>query len=283
MAQARALTHTPVLRLLTGHYHETSGYRVLRPDGVGDWLLILTIAGAGRFGHVGGDLISGPGDWVLIRPGTLHDYAVAPAAAGWELLWAHFHPRAYWLEWLDWPAIAPGLMLLQPGDQKAAERFLEVHRLLHGDLRQREAFAMHAMEGLLLECDLMNPLAATSHYDERVRRAMDYLDGNLASKVLLDDVAAAVGLSSSRLAHLFTEETGQSVQRYLEMRRMQRATELLTRTGFSVMQIAETVGFDSQFYFSQRFKRWTKQSPLAFRQSLRPARRDRVDRRPGEG
>lgn len=142
---------------------------------------------------------------------------------------------------------------------------------------------MHALEGLLLECDLMNPLAATSHYDARVRRAMDYLDGNLASKVLLDDVAAAVGLSSSRLAHLFTEETGQSVQRYLEMRRMQRATELLARTGFSVMQIAETVGFDSQFYFSQRFKRWTKQSPLAFRQSLRPARRDRVDRRLGEG
>ena len=283
MAQAQALAHAPVLRLLTGHFHETSGYRVYRPDGVGDWLLILTIAGAGRFGHAGGDLISSPGDWVLIRPGTLHDYAVAASATGWELLWVHFHPRAHWLEWLDWPAVAPGLMLLRPDPPKAAERFLEVHRLLHGDLRQREAFAMHALEGLLLECDLMNPLAATSHYDERVRRAMDYLDGNLASKVLLDDVAAAVGLSSSRLAHLFTEETGQSVQRYLEMRRMQRATELLARTGFSVMQIAETVGFDSQFYFSQRFKRWTKQSPLAFRQSLRPARRDRVDRRPGEG
>ncbi|KQU92970.1 helix-turn-helix domain-containing protein [Devosia sp. Root105] len=283
MAQPHEFSHTPVIRLLTGHYRETSGYRVHRPDGVGDWLLILTITGAGRFGHVGGELISGPGDWVLIRPGTLHDYAVAPAAAGWELLWVHFHPRAHWLEWLDWPAIAPGLMLLRPDPPKAAERFHEVHRLLHGDLRQREAFAMHALEGLLLECDLMNPLAATSHYDARVRRAMDYLDGNLASKVLLDDVAAAVGLSSSRLAHLFTAETGQSVQRYLEMRRMQRASELLARTGFSVLQIAETVGFDSQFYFSQRFKRWTRQSPLAFRQSLRPVHRDRVDTPSGRG
>jgi AraC family transcriptional regulator of arabinose operon len=283
MIKPHQLAHTPVLGLLTGHYHETSGYRVLRPDGVGDWLLIHTIAGAGRFGHAGGELISGPRDWVLIRPGTLHDYAVAPAAASWELLWVHFHPRAHWLEWLDWPAIAPGLMLLRPDPPKAAERFHEVHRLLHGDLRQREAFAMHALEGLLLECDLMNPLAATSHYDARVRRAMDYLDGNLASKVLLDDVAAAVGLSSSRLAHLFTAETGQSVQRYLEMRRMQRASELLARTGFSVLQIAETVGFDSQFYFSQRFKRWTRQSPLAFRQSLRPVRRDRVDTPSGRG
>ena len=273
MTQPRIFTHTPVLRLLTGHYHEKSGYRVYRPDGVGDWLLILTIAGAGRFGHANGDLISEPGDWVLIRPGTLHDYAVAPSATGWELLWVHFHPRAHWLEWLDWPAIAPGLMRLQLGNHGAAERFHAVHRLLHGDLRQREAFAMHALEGLLLECDVANPLAATSHYDARVRRAMDYLDGNLARKVLLDDVAAAVGLSTSRLAHLFAAQTGQTVQRYLEMRRMQRASELLSRTGFSVLQIAETVGFESQFYFSQRFKRWTKQSPLAFRQASRSGNR----------
>lgn len=267
MAQAQEFRHTPVLQLLTGHFNETSGYRVLRPDGVGDWLLIHTIAGAGRFGHLGGDLISSPGDWVLIRPGTLHDYAVAPAAAAWELLWVHFQPRAHWLEWLDWPAVAPGLMLLHPGQQKAAEHFHDAHRLLHGDLRHREAFAMHALEGLLLECSLSNPLAAMSHHDERVRRAMDYLERNLARKVLVSDVAAAVGLSTSRLAHLFTAETGQTVQRYLEARRMQRASELLSRTGFSVQQIAETVGFESQFYFSQRFKRWTKQSPLAFRRA----------------
>lgn len=60
MAQPQQFAHTPVLQLLTGHFHETSGYRVLRPDGVGDWLLIHTIAGAGRFGHAGGDLISSP-------------------------------------------------------------------------------------------------------------------------------------------------------------------------------------------------------------------------------
>jgi len=273
MHQSQEFAHSPVLKLLTGHFREESGYRVYRPDGVGDWLLIYTIAGAGRFGHHGGDLVAIAGDWVLIRPGTLHDYAVAPSATGWELLWVHFQPRAHWLEWLDWPAIAPGLMLLRPDQSGPADRFREVHRLLHSDLRQREAFAMHALEGLLLDCDLMNPLATLPHYDARVRRAIDYLDGNLGRKVLLDDVAAAVNLSTSRLSHLFVAQTGQTVQRYLELRRLQRASELLSRTGFSVAQIAETVGFDSQFYFSQRFKRWTKQSPLAFRQSSRSGKR----------
>lgn len=265
MAEIDEFPHKPVLQLLTGHFQETSGYRAYRPRGVGDWLLILTISGNGRFGHAGGDLISGPGDWVLIRPGIRHDYAVAPSAKSWDLLWAHFQPRPDWLPWLDWPEITPGLMLLQISDPAVVARFHAVHRLFHSDLRRREGFAMNALEALFLDCDRLNPGAVSARYDPRVLRAADYLDRNLARKLSLGDVASAVGLSESRLAHLFRSETGQTVQRYLEARRMQRASELLLRTGFPVQQIAGAVGFESPFYFSKRFRRWTSQSPLAFR------------------
>ncbi|MGV3490161.1 MAG: helix-turn-helix domain-containing protein [Devosia sp.] len=256
--------HAPVLQLLTGHYHETSGYRAYRPGGVGDWLLIHTISGAGRFGYAGGDLIAGLGDWVLIRPGTLHDYAVAPQSESWELAWAHFQPRPAWLQWLDWPEVAPGLMLLQPAE-RLPQRLLEVHQLLTSDLQRREAYAMNALELLFLDCDRLNPREINTRHDDRVLRAVDFLERNLALKVTLNDVAIAAGLSESRLAHLFRSETGQTVQGHLEARRMQLAAELLSRTGFSVKQIAGTVGYDSPFYFSQRFKRWTGQSPAAFR------------------
>lgn len=254
-----------VLELLTGHFHEGSGYRIVRRDGVGDWLLIATVSGKGRFGHAGGELISEPGDWVLIRPGTAHDYGVEASLKQWELLWAHFQPRAHWLPWLNWPAAGPGLMKLAIPDGGTMDRFREVHSLFTGDLRRSDAFAVNAFEALLLDCDRQNPLAETSSYDERIRRAMDYLERNLARKVTLADIARAVGLSSSRLAHLFREQTGQTPQHYLEGLRMQRASELLGRTGFKIKQIAEAVGFDSQFYFSQRFKARTKQSPSSFR------------------
>ena len=120
--------------------------------------------------EIGGELIARPGDWVLIRPGTLHDYAVAASETRWELLWAHFQPRPDWLPWLDWPEIAPGLMLLQLTDPALAERFLDVHRLFHSDLRRREAFAANALELMLLECDRLNlnPGAANARHDERV-------------------------------------------------------------------------------------------------------------------
>jgi len=258
-----------VLELLVGHSHEGSGYRVVRRDGVGDWLLIATVGGKGRFAYPGGELVTVVGDWVLIRPGTPHDYGVEPSLKRWELVWAHFQPRPHWLLWLDWPAVRPGLLTLGIGAGNAMDRFHEVHRLFTGDLRRADAYAMNALEALLLECDRQNPLAAMSSYDERIRRAVDYLERNLARKITLADIAAAVGLSTSRLAHLFREQAGQTPQQHLEGLRMQRATELLKRTGFSIKRISDAVGFDSQFYFSQRFKARTGQSPSDFRSSAR--------------
>jgi len=260
-------THVPVLQLLTGHFHESSAYRVYRRQGAGDWLLIYTVAGAGRFGHGGGEVVAGPGDWVLIRPGTLHDYS---AAGSWELLWVHFQPRAEWLAWLDWPEEAKGLMRLHIDAPSPSARFAEMHRLFHGELSRREAFAMNALETLILECDMHNPRASISRYDRRVAAAMEYLDRHLAAKTSLEEVAAAVGLSPSRLAHLFRAEAGVTAQVYLEGRRMQRATELLQRTGFSIQQIAVAVGFESPFYFSRRFKAATGRSPSAFREAGQP-------------
>jgi AraC family transcriptional regulator of arabinose operon len=258
-----------VTELLVGHFHQGSGYRVVRRDGVGDWLLIATVSGKGHFACAGRELVAKPGDWVLIRPGTPHDYGVETTLKQWELVWAHFQPRPHWLPWLEWPTVWPGLAKLAIDDGSTMHRFHEVNRLFAGDLRRSEAFAMNALETLLLECDRQNPMAAMSSYDMRIRRAMDYLERNLSRKITLSDIAEAVGLSTSRLSHLFRAQAGQTPQQYLEGLRMQRATELLKRTGFSVKQISDAVGFDNQFYFSQRFKSRTGQSPSRFRSNER--------------
>lgn len=99
---------------------------------------------------------------------------------------------------------------------------------------------------------------------------MAFLDTHLAEKLLVDDVAAAVGLSPSRLAHLFRAQTGQTIQGHLEVSRMQMAADLLRRTGFPIKQIAASAGFESPFYFSQRFRRWAGQSPLHYRRQQPP-------------
>ncbi|MGB3339665.1 MAG: helix-turn-helix domain-containing protein [Devosia sp.] len=268
MSDIAEAPHKAVLSLLTGHFNETSGYRAVRRQGVGDWLMIHTVSGRGRFGHAHGELIAEPGDWVLLRPGTPHDYGVEPTLQRWELVWAHFQPRPDWLTWLAWPRVAEGLMRQRIDGiegEELARQFLGVHHLLNSQRHGREAFAMNALEAVVLGCGAFNHAEQASRGDSRIGRALDYLDRHLAEKILIDDVAQAVGLSSSRLSHLFKAETGQTLQGYLEARRLQLGADLLRRTGFPIKQIAATAGFENQFYFSQRFRRWTGLSPLQFR------------------
>ena len=74
-----------------------------RPHGTHDWLLMLTTGGRGRFGTRRGDLFAEPGDAVLIKPGMPHDYGLEDARRRWDIRWAHFVPRAEWLQLLEWP------------------------------------------------------------------------------------------------------------------------------------------------------------------------------------
>ena len=268
----RAVTpHRDTATLVTGHFRERPGYASWRPDGTRDWLLILTLAGGGRFGAGGGDdaIVTTAGDLVLLKPNTLHDYSVALGAARWELLWTHFNPRPAWLDWLDWPKVAPGLMRLRPDvasvRRAIADRFADAHRLATGPLRRRDELAMNALEAVLLWCDAANPRAAGDAIDPRIRAATDWLCRNLKAAVTLDALADVVGMSASRLAHLFREQVNVPPLQYLEMQRMRRARQLLAVSELSVKQIAAEVGFDDPFYFTNRFRKSEGTSPTAFR------------------
>lgn len=261
--------------LVTGHFRETRGYRAWRAHGTADWLLILTLGGAGRFGHaLSGDTEVGAGDIVLLRPGTRHDYSVAPSAASWELLWCHFQPRPPWHEWLRWPEEAPGLMRLTLGEpiirQKISRRFGETHRLATGSLPHRELFAMNALEEVLLWCDTQNPRAHLPRRDERVQTVIDHVYDHLAEKMTLETLAECSGLSASRLAALFRSQVGMTPQQFLEQQRLARAQMLLERTSHSVGTIAAEVGFENPFYFTLRFKRHTGFAPTDWRRRSSP-------------
>lgn len=92
----------------TGEFDEGPDYATYRRRGTTDWLLVQTLDGQGRFGHVRAE----PGSVTLVRPGTLHDYATV--GDRWHFLYAHVHPKPDWLPLLDWPEVAPGIVQLQP-------------------------------------------------------------------------------------------------------------------------------------------------------------------------
>ncbi|PTY04084.1 AraC family transcriptional regulator [Verrucomicrobia bacterium LW23] len=262
--------------LSPGEFRERRLRHTFRLHGSQDWLLILTLGGGGlyRCGPEAAAVehVTCANEVTLFRPGVFQDYRIAPASGRWDLLYAHFLPRADWLPWLAWPEVAPGsvmLLALPPEESRRAAALLrETIRHAQGTAPRRIPLAQNALERLVLVCDSANPRQAALRPDARILRAADHLGTRLAAPFDAEELSRAAGLSPSRLRHLFRSQMGVAPQAYHEGLRIRRARELLAMSRQTVGEIAAELGFDTPFYFSLRFKKHTGESPRAFRQRM---------------
>ncbi|MBC9876861.1 helix-turn-helix transcriptional regulator [Bradyrhizobium sp. INPA01-394B] len=99
----------------------------------------------------------------------------------------------------------------------------------------------------------------------RLKRVMQYVDDNLAAKVTLQNLAAVAGLSRMHFAAQFRAAVGLRPHEYLLKRRIERAQELLQQADVSLVDIALTVGFQTQAHFTTVFKRFVGDTPYQWR------------------
>ena len=75
------------------------------------------------------------------------------------------------------------------------------------------------------------------------------------------DISAAAGLTRMHFAAQFKAATGLRPHEYLLRRRVERAQEMLAQTGMSVVDVALSVGFQSQSHFTVVFNRFVGRPP----------------------
>lgn len=267
--------HRPVETIMASEFDQGTGYTNWRPRGSGDWLLIYTVEGGGCITLDETPHRLGPGEAVLFSPGTPQDYRTDETARRWRLLWAHFSPRPNWRAWIRWPEAARGAgrVSLPAGEVRAGfegalARTVSALRAPHGAAVE---FALNALEEALLWAQRAGESHPQAGFDNRVRRAMDYLAARPAEPFRLDALAKHCGLSESRLSHLFREQTGETPQVYSEELRLRLAQQLLVHSGLRVNEVAAEAGFADPFYFAKRFRKFARCSPSEYR--AREARR----------
>jgi AraC-like DNA-binding protein len=99
----------------------------------------------------------------------------------------------------------------------------------------------------------------------RLKRVVEYVDNHLAAKISLSDLAAVAGLSRMHFASQFRASTGLRPHDYLLTRRIRRAEELLRNSTITIVEIALTVGFQTQAHFTTVFKRFVASTPRQWR------------------
>jgi AraC family transcriptional regulator len=105
--------------------------------------------------------------------------------------------------------------------------------------------------------------------DERILRAVVWVNAHLNEPITLDKVAGQVFLSPGRFRHLFTEQTGMGLRPYILWRRLTRIWEL-TMNGTSISRAAHEAGFADAAHLTRTSKRMIGLAPSMFRVSRTP-------------
>jgi AraC-like DNA-binding protein/quercetin dioxygenase-like cupin family protein len=106
----------------------------------------------------------------------------------------------------------------------------------------------------------VNPRSAADFH-----RVCDHITAHLGLPLALADLAACLRCSEPTVTRLFRAQAQLSPVNWINQARVRRARHLLTTTRLPVAEIGRLVGVPDPFYFSKLFKKWTGESPLAYR------------------
>lgn len=104
------------------------------------------------------------------------------------------------------------------------------------------------------------PLACLP-WDQRILHACDFIKQCVPQHIpTIAEVATQVGLSESRLMHLFSEQLGLSMRQYILWLRIRYAIKLWMQ-GKSLIEIAMESGFSDQAHFTRTLRRMVDFAP----------------------
>lgn len=99
----------------------------------------------------------------------------------------------------------------------------------------------------------------------RLRRVLDYIEVNLSEPIGLPALAAAAGLSRMHFAAQFRTATGLRPHDFVIRRRIERAQELLRDPALPLVEVAFSVGFQTQAHFTTVFRALVLETPGRWR------------------
>lgn len=138
-----------------------------------------------------------------------------------------------------------------------------------GEYMHHEISCQNLAEIFIIYIMRLQNLNLTPSLDTKMSKecgiAKRYIDSNYMENITLDLLAELTHMNKFYLVHSFTKYTGMSPINYLAQKRIQISMEYLASTDYSIAQIASNVGFSSQSYFSQVFRKALGMTPVQYR------------------
>ena len=127
-----------------------------------------------------------------------------------------------------------------------------IYRLLVGDQGER-----------------LRQIAAAGSQSQQIARAIDWLKGNFAQPLRIDDLAAQARMSTSTFHHHFRSMTALSPLQFQKQLRLQEARRLMLAERMDAANAAFQVGYESPSQFSREYNRMFGAPPIRDISNLR--------------
>lgn len=139
------------------------------------------------------------------------------------------------------------------------------------DILSRNDLHMQMLTNLIYRlflsiCDTNDTSFAESDADSAriYKSAVEYMNENLEKNLSVCDIAEHCCISTTGLKKIFSEYAGIGIHKFFLKLKMKKATTLLAGSS-TTSEISHMLGFSSQGYFSEAFKRETGLSPKEYR------------------
>ncbi|MEG0258638.1 MAG: AraC family transcriptional regulator [Lysinibacillus sp.] len=107
------------------------------------------------------------------------------------------------------------------------------------------------------------------HEMDKVEVARLYLERHIHKPISIQSLADSLEISTRHLLRLFKERYRIGPQIYLQQLRMERAKQHLLSNHYGIKEIALSLGYEDEYYFSRAFKKETSMAPSIFRRKYK--------------
>lgn len=104
-----------------------------------------------------------------------------------------------------------------------------------------------------------------SRQSELIREIRDFLVENVDKRYTIEELSRRYLINTSSLKSIFKAVYGLPIATYMKEYRVRRAAELLRTTDYSIAEISEMVGYETQGKFSKAFREITDTLPTEYR------------------
>lgn len=218
-----------------------------------------------------------PGSMIIYPP--KHKHSMTHDADGqWVEFFFTIPPQIYQaLQAMG--SLSPYRTVYQPGTgHEVLEHLDSIHRLMRQTTDQSLAQVWALCHVVLVQMILQDrrqtrqqdrlPDNAPSASRQQIDQACQILSKDLSQKLTPAAVADRLDMGYEHFRKLFREAMGISPGEFRIRRRLDLARKLIAVNKLSNKQVAYQLGYADPFTFSKQFRKYTGQSPAAFRKSL---------------